>query len=170
MKNKVLFIAICVVVALTSCQKKGLNLFQGDYSYKTSGSVTITEVPTENDSVSMSFGVDLNNEIGHLEIVTLDKKNDSVLVVMNAMGGKVNVACARVENDKIHFADFPKKLQIISLNPSLELECDVSVRAEGSMYNGNTLLVRMVYEGTCRIVNKEFAIYGADITMAATRN
>ena len=57
-----LFIAICVVVALTSCQKKGLNLFQGDYSYKTSGSVTITEVPTENDSVSMSFGVDLNNE------------------------------------------------------------------------------------------------------------
>ncbi len=170
MKNSVLSIALLTLLALTSCQKKGLGLFQGDYSYKTSGSVMFTEIVAENDSVPLSFGVNLNNEIGHLEIATLDKKNDSVLVVMNALGGKVTVVHARVEGDKIRFADFPKKIQIISFDPILDLESQVTVHAEGNMYDGNTMLVRMVYEGTCCIMDKNFTIYGTDITMAAKRN
>ncbi len=170
MKNIMLAIALFALMALASCQNKGLNLFQGDYSYKTSGSVTFTEVPIEGDSMLVSFGVNLQNEIGHLEIATLDKRNDSVLVVMNALGGKVDVARAHVENDKIRFADFRKKLRIVNLDPSLDFECQVTVHAEGSMYDGNLLLVRMIYEGEYQIINKTFAVYGSEITMTATRN
>ncbi len=170
MKNSVSTIALFALLALASCQNKGLNLFQGDYSYKTSGSVTFTELPADGDSVLMSFGINLQNEIGHLEIVTLDKKNDSVLVVMNALGGKVEVVRARVENDKIRFADFQKKLRVVNLDPSLDFECPVTVHAEGSMYDRNLLLVRMIYEGEYQIMDKTFAVCGSDITMTATRN
>lgn len=170
MKKRVLFIATIALLMFASCQKKGLGLFQGDYSYKTSGSVTFTDITAKNDSVPFSFSVNLQNEIGRLEIATLDKKNDSVLVMMNAMAGKVTVARAHVENNKIHFADFPKKIQIVNINPSLDLECEVVVHAEGTMYNGNTLLVEMVYEGEYQIMNRSFSIFGSDIKLMATRN
>ena len=41
-----LLFVICALLALASCQKKNAPLFRGDYSFKTSGSVTLDEIVT----------------------------------------------------------------------------------------------------------------------------
>ena len=170
MKKPFLPIAFLMLLVLTSCQKKGVRLFQGDYSYKTSGSVTVAETASENTTTPLAFGINLKNELGHLEIVNLDKENDSVLVVMNAMGGNVDVARAHTEDDRIRFADFTKKLHVVNLDLSLDFECPVTVHAEGNIYDGNLLLLKMQYEGEYAIMNKVYAIRGTDITLTAQRN
>ena len=69
--KRIIPILFCCLMALTSCQKKNAPLFRGDYSFKTSGSVTLDEINAEDEPAS--FTVSLPNEIGQLEISALDK-------------------------------------------------------------------------------------------------
>ena len=128
------------MLALASCQKKNAPLFRGDYSFKTSGSVTLNEIDAEDEPAS--FTVSLPNEIGQLEISALDNGKDSVLVVMNTMGGEVVVTHAFCKDNEIFLRDF----------------------------EDNTLILNMVYEGEAETNDRSFKIYGDDIRMAATRN
>ena len=105
--KRILFILICGLFAFTSCQKRGMNLFRGDYSFKTSGSVTLDEIVT-NGEEGDSFTVSLPNEIGQLEISVLGNEKDSVVVVMNTMGGEVVVTHALCQDNKIFLRDFTK--------------------------------------------------------------
>ena len=141
-------ILFCALLALASCQKKNAPLFRGDYSFKTSGSVTLNEINAEDEPAS--FTVNLPNEIGQLEIKDLDNGKDSVLVVMNTMGGEVVV--------------------LLLTGDSITLKNDLRVHASGQMYEDNTLILNMTYEGEAETNERSFKIYGDDIRMAAIRN
>ena len=155
-------------MALTSCQKKNAPLFRGDYSFKTSGSVTLDEIVTEGGTGD-SFTVSLPNEIGQLEISALDNGKDSVLVVMNTMGGEVVVTHALCQDNKIFLHDF-KKNTLLFTSDSLTLKNDLRVHASGQMYEDNTLILNMTYEGEAEADDRSFKIYGNDIHMVANRN
>ena len=162
------------MLALASCQKKNAPLFRGDYSFKTSGSVTLNEIDAEDEPAS--FTVSLPNEIGQLEISALDNGKDSVLVVMNTMGGEVVVTHAFCKDNEIFLRDF-KKNTLLFTGDSLTLKNDLHVHASGQMYEDNTLILEdntlilnMVYEGEAETNDRSFKIYGDDIRMAATRN
>ncbi|MBR7022448.1 MAG: hypothetical protein IKI09_03115, partial [Bacteroidales bacterium] len=107
MKIRPILIILCALMALSSCQKKNAPLFRGDYSFKTSGSVTLEEIVPQGET-GETFTVGLPNEIGQLEISTLDNCKDSVLVVMNTMGGEVVVAHALCKDNEIFLRDFKK--------------------------------------------------------------
>ena len=165
MKKTIVF--LCCLMALASCQKKNAPLFRGDYSFKTSGSVTLDEIVTEGEPAS--YTVSLPNEIGQLEIKDLDNGKDSVLVVMNTMGGEVVVTHAFCKDNKIFLCDF-KKNTLLFTGDSLTLKNELRVSATGQMYEDNTLILNMVYEGEAESNERTFKIYGDDIRMAATRN
>ena len=156
------------MLALASCQKKNAPLFRGDYSFKTSGSVTLDEIVTEGGTGD-SFTASLPNEIGQLEISALDNGKDSVLVVMNTMGGEVVVTHAFCKDNEIFLRDF-KKNTLLFTGDSLTLKNDLRVKASGQMYEDNTLILNMVYEGEAETNDRSFKIYGDDIRMAAIRN
>ena len=158
---------ICCLMALASCQKKNAPLFRGDYSFKTSGSVTLDEIDPEDEPVS--YTVSLPNEIGQLEIKDLDNGKDSVLVVMNTMGGEVVVTHAFCKDNEIFLRDF-KKNTLLFTGDSLTLKNDLRVKASGQMYENNTLILNMTYEGEAETNERNFKVYGDDIRMAATRN
>ena len=160
-------ILFCALLALASCQKKNAPLFRGDYSFKTSGSVTLNEINAEDEPAS--FTVNLPNEIGQLEISTLDNGKDSVLVVMNTMGGEVVVTHALCQDNKIFLRDF-KKNTLLLTGDSITLKNDLRVHASGQMYEDNTLILNMTYEGEAETNERNFKIYGDDIRMAAIRN
>ena len=164
--NPLLFV-ICALLALASCQKKNAPLFRGDYSFKTSGSVTLNEINTEDEPAS--FTVNLPNEIGQLEIKDLDNGKDSVLVVMNIMGGEVVVTHALCQDNKIFLRDF-KKNTLLFTGDSITLKNELRVKASGQMYEDNTLILNMTYEGEAETNERSFKIYGDDIRMAAIRN
>ena len=116
--KKTIIIAVLALLALTACQKKNAPLFRGDYSFKTSGSVTLDEIDPQDEPVS--YTVSLPNEIGQLEISDLDNGKDSVLVVMNTMGGEVVITHALCKDNEIFLRDF-KKNTLLFTGDSLTL-------------------------------------------------
>ena len=155
-------------MALASCQKKNSPLFRGDYSFKTSGSVTLEEIVPQGKT-GETFTVGLPNEIGQLEISTLDNGKDSVLVVMNTMGGEVVVTHAFCKDNEIFLRDF-KKNTLLFTGDTITLKNEVRVHATGQMYEDNTLILNMTYDGEAATNNRDFKIHGDDIRMAAIRN
>ena len=116
-----------------------------------------------------SYTVSLPNEIGQLEISDLGNGKDSVLVVMNTMGGEVVVTHAYCKNNEIFLKDFTKNTLLFT-GDSLTLKNDLRVHATGQMYEDNTLILNMVYEGEAETNERSFKVYGDDIRMAAIRN
>ena len=162
-----LLFVICCLMALASCQKKNAPLFRGDYSFKTSGSVTLDEIDAEDEPAS--YTVSLPNEIGQLEISDLGNGKDSVLMVMNTMGGEVVVTHAFCKDNEIFLRDF-KKNTLLFTGDSLTLKNDLRVHASGQMYENNTIILNMTYEGESESSERSFKVYGDDIRMAAIRN
>ena len=161
---------ICCLMALTACQKKNAPLFRGDYSFKTSGSVTLDEIVAEGDTDEpASYTVGLPNEIGQLEISDLDNGKDSVLVVMNTMGGEVVVTHAFCKDNEIFLKDFTKNTLLFT-GDSLTLRNEVRVQASGRMYEDNTLILNMIYDGEAETSERLFSIHGDNIRMAGIRN
>lgn len=166
--KRIIPIVICALMALASCQKKNAPLFRGDYSFKTSGSVTLEEIVPQGET-GETFTVGLPNEIGQLEISTLDNGKDSVLVVMNTMGGEVVVTHAFCKDNEIFLRDF-KKNTLLLTGDSLTLKNDLRVKATGRMYEDNTLILNMIYDGEAERNERSFKVFGDDIRMAAIRN
>ena len=154
-------------MSLASCQKSGTNLFRGDYSFKTSGSVTLNEIDPEGEPAT--YTISLPNEIGQLEISDLGNGKDSLLVVMNTMGGEVVVTHALCKDDEIFLRDF-KKNTLLFTGDSLTLKNDLCVKATGRMYENNTLILNMTYEGQAETNERSFKVFGDDIRLAAMRN
>ena len=170
MKRTSILLAICFLMALASCQKKNAPLFRGDYSFKTSGTVTLDEIVAEGETTEpVSYSVSLPNEIGQLEISDLGNVKDSVLVVMNTMGGEVIVTHAFCQDNEIFLKDFTKNTLLFT-GDSITLKNEVRVSATGQMYENNTLIINMIYEGEAETNERSFEIYGDNIRMAATRN
>ncbi len=163
-----LLFVICALMALASCQKKNAPLFRGDYSFKTSGSVTLDEIVT-NGEEGDSFTVSLPNEIGQLEISVLGNEKDSVVVVMNTMGGEVVVTHALCQDNKIFLRDFTKNTLLFT-GDSISLKNEVRVSASGQMFEDNTLIINMIYDGEAETNERNFKIHGDNIRMAAIRN
>lgn len=166
--KRIIFILFFALMALASCQKKNAPLFRGDYSFKTSGSVTLEEIVPQGET-GETFTVGLPNEIGQLEISTLDNGKDSVLVVMNTMGGEVVVTHAFCKDNEIFLRDF-KKNTLLLTGDSLTLKNDLRVKATGRMYEDNTLILNMIYDGEAERNERSFKVFGDDIRMAAIRN
>ena len=164
--KRIIPILFCALIALASCQKKNAPLFRGDYSFKTSGSVTLNEIVTDEPA---SYTVGLPNEIGQLEISELGNGKDSVLVVMNTMGGEVVVTHAFCKDNEIFLKDFTKNTLLFT-GDSLTLKNDLRVHATGQMYEDNTLILNMIYEGEAETNERSFKVYGDNIRMAAIRN
>ena len=165
--KRIIFVLNLGLVAFTSCQKKNAPLFRGDYSFKTSGSVTLDEIDPEDEPVS--YTVSLPNEIGQLEISDLDNGKDSVLVVMNTMGGEVVVTHAFCDGNEIYLKDFTKNTLLFT-GDSITLKNEVRVQASGQMYEDNTIILNMIYDGEAETAERSFTIHGDNIRMAAIRN
>ena len=168
MKIRPILIILCALMALASCQKKNAPLFRGDYSFKTSGSVTLEEIVPQGET-GETFTVGLPNEIGQLEISDLGNGKDSVLVVMNTMGGEVVVAHALCKENEIFLRDF-KKNTLLFTGDTITLKNEVRVHATGQMYEDNTLILNMIYDGEAERNERSFKVFGDDIRMAAIRN
>jgi hypothetical protein len=168
--KKLLLIMLCGLLALSACQKRGMHLFRGDYSFKTSGSVVLDEIMAEGDTDEpATYTVSLPNEIGQLEISDLDNGKDSVMVVMNTMGGEVVVTHAFCDGNEIFLKDFTKNTLLFT-GDSITLKNEVHVQASGQMYEDNTIILNMIYDGEAETSERNFKIHGDNIRMAAIRN
>lgn len=147
MKRKISNISIgllvpLMVLALAGCQKEGVKLFLGDYSYKTSGVVLV-------DSGGVAYTCKLPDKIGHISIVELSK--DSVLIIKNEMMGEVQTLPAKVVGDSIFISSCVKQLSFPKSDTghieSAKWIIHVS-GGKGRMYDKNTITFVENYQGT----------------------
>ena len=165
--KKIIPFLLCALVVLASCQKKNTSLFRGDYSFKTSGNITDKRA---NVSDPAEFNIKLSNEIGQLQIASLDKRTDSLVVVMNYLNGDVVVTHAHCQGQNITFKEFKHNFMRVSIDGNIDMLCEVNIKAEGTMYDENTLVLDMTYEGVAGVGSLKYDLYGDNVKMVATRN
>ena len=88
---------------------------------------------------------------------------------MNTMGGEVVVTHAFCSGNEIFLRDF-KKNTLLFTGDSITLKNELRVKASGQMYEDNTLILNMIYEGEAETNERSFKVFGDDIRMAAMRN
>lgn len=171
MKKVVFFIALSCVFLFSACSKSGIKSFRGDYSFKTSGSVTIQRVTLPFDTITPpAITFSLPNEIGQLEITTLDKEHDSVLMVMNYLNNEVVVAQGCCKDNELIMKSFTRDALNFNVDSDLSFKAPVKVRAHGRLYDEDLLIIDMSYSGIAMVGPLYYHIEGDDIKMVANRN
>ena len=154
MKNikKTLLLMIGIII-FSSCKKEGSELFEGNYTYNTSGEVTVT---TDNSS----YPVKLNNRTGQMQIIAMDDEN-RVMIIKTSLTGNVSKGYATISGDEITFE--PNTFsENITLN-YLTGTTTVTNNATGKIYDDNTIVINEIYDGT-------FAGYENALSVTGTVN
>lgn len=172
--KKILPILICFLVAMTSCHKSGVNLFSGDYSFKTSGEISIKAqaiIDSININIPAEFNANLSNEIGQLNISVSDKESNEVVVVINYLNGDVVVTTGTCDGNHIELDEFRRNTLPASINTSLTISSTyITVGGSGQMYDDNMIVFDMKYKGTVKIGSVTYNLTDKNIKMVAYRN
>ena len=169
MKNTCLLLIL--LLALTSCHKSGVSLFEGNYSFKTSGEISITaegQIDSTDINIPASLDVSLANDVGQLNISAAEKKNDKVVVVMNYLNGDVVVTSGTCDGNTIELDPFQRNVLPVSAS-SLFTNFSILVSGTGQMYD-DMIIFDMTYKGKANIGTVSYKIKEKDVKMVAYRN
>lgn len=149
---------------LSSCQKEGVKVFKGDYTYKTSGEVTVSIGGIPNP-------VKLLNQTGQMDIIDIGE-DDRVMVVKTSLTGNVTSGYATIDGDQITFdpVTFTETLILVVENGT----ATITSRATGKIYDGNKIIINETYDGTFAgqgaYLNVTGTISGDSVLTVAERN
>lgn len=149
-------------MAVTSCDdSRAVRLAQGDYSYKTSGTVLIGQET-----------VALTDEQGQMEVISL-QDGDSVILTMNALGGPAYSARGAIDREgNVTINPYFRQMEIrfdttrLLSWPEREL-FDVIVSGHGRRYD-NTIILELKLDGRSTESNHE--LHSDRVTTIAKRN
>lgn len=164
-KIKIMVPLIMVCLLLASCKKEGVKVFEGEYTYKTSGNVVVTINGT-------NIPVSLINHTGQLDIIDIGE-DDKVQIVKTSLEGNVSTYNATINDDEIGF-DPTTFSEIIVLGTSGAYGTGIiTSKATGKIYNKNTIIINEVYQGTyigSDSLHTMGTIYGDNVLTVADRN
>ena len=181
------------ILALASCEKQGIDRFRGNYSFKTSGSITVvrdpefiydttyvlrdgaidTVVTEHSDPMTLS----LTNEMGQMDITVVDAKENGMVVTMNVTGGDMVVYYASAEGKDLVLDEAHRHISLFTpvadgqdeefgLRPVVS---DVTVTGGGQKYD-NIILLDLRYEGDFWANDRLYHITDCDIVCRAKLN
>lgn len=166
MKNTCLFnavLAAAIAVALCACAKVGISLFQGEYSFKSSGSI---EVQGEDCNYTLKTA----NEIGQIHIN--QAYDGTVKVSMNVIGGGVTVFDARVSDTAIILVS---RTRTVHLSPELGPDFLTGFDAELTMggigrKSGKDIIFDFEYSGKVDALLIKGTVTRSSVECVASRN
>ena len=172
--KKIVFVLLLATTAtfFSSCHKNGVKLFAGDYSFKTSGEVSIiTEAVIDSNDIVIPavLNVDLTNDIGQLNISVSDKENDEVIVVINYLNSDVTVTTGTCDGNTIELDEFERDVLPVSVT-SLFTNYSIKASATGQIYNDNMIVFDMNYYGKATTGSVTYTIMDKDAKLVAYRN
>ena len=160
MKQTTVLLALLAIL-LVSCQNDA-KLFSGSYSYKTSGKVILQSGTNE-------ANYQLTNKIGQLKVITIKStNNDSVLLVMNEMGGSIVTLRAKVLEDSIFITPYTRSTFLL-LGDSIQGNFTINITGNGIMYD-KFIILNEIYDGKLDNDSTETTIHGDNILTVAERN
>ena len=164
--KRTLFAAALAVAAFCSCTKEGTEIFEGYYSYKLSGEITLTQIVDETDTVTVPevLTLSLTPEAGQMNILTRDKDGGEMVVTMNAMGGGVTTFDAKVEDGKLILPGTDKHFSSELMNLKL------NISGEGSKLSDMVLMDFVAAETEISRLGKNYTLTDSKLTCVATSN
>ena len=134
-----------VTLSLCSCSREGTSFLRGDYSFKTSGTISVTRDPScrlDTSFVTVTVPVEgqvlpeiridtvvtvhddtlrlvIDNESGQMNIAEIDRKTGEMLVTMNISGGGVLAFRAVAEGNSLEISPFQRFMTLVSGSQSI---------------------------------------------------
>lgn len=160
------------LIVLGSCEKEGVDLYQGYYSYKLSGSVTVektlieaAEIPDTEAPEPVEAKLALISENGQMNV--LKKGADSLIITMNAIGGDVLVLDACVKDNDLEISEFSRIVKVEDGSRSISLNCTAS--GSGKKYD-EIIILEFSYLGEGSSTLYDYSIKSSSVKCVAKLN
>lgn len=161
--------------ALTSCEKAGVDLYEGFYSYKLSGTVTVDKLLIENIDLPetepaepaepVEATLTLISESGQMNV--LKKGADSLIITMNAIGGDVLVIDACVKGNDLEISEFSRIVKVEDGSRTVSLNCTGS--GSGKKYD-DVIIMDLSYLGDGSSTLYDYTIKSSSVKCVAKVN
>lgn len=179
MKMKPFVAALAVVVSLMSlisCEKEGVKLFDGNYSFKTSGILTVerTAKVSESDASAgildipdgnRTFRLALTSESGQMNVIKTE--DNSVIVTMNVVGGDAFVFSGKAEGKVLTLDPAVRFLSFRDGANTVTLEITVSGTAEK---HDDVAIFTLEYTGGGETTLYDYKILASEVKCVAKLN
>ena len=163
------------LIALTSCEKEGVEMYEGFYSYKLSGTVTVDKLLIENIDLPetepaepaepVEATLPLISESGQMNV--LKKGADSLIITMNAIGGDVLVIDACVKGNDLEISEFSRVVKVEDGSRTVSLNCTVS--GSGKKYD-DVIIMDLGYLGQGSSTLYDYSIKSSSVKCVAKVN
>lgn len=179
MKKYLLFAAVATMALFSSCTKEGPRIFTGNYSFKTSGTLTLQ---ADTSATAPTFTAKLVTEQGQMDIV--GTSGDKVALTMNISGGSLVILDATAQADSLVIASQTRDISVIfsgtqaeSDNPLIslgdklpgEISATASVEGVAKRYS-DIILFDLKYSGTITKDDITYNIVDSNIDSRAKLN
>lgn len=179
MKMKPFVAALAVVVSLMSlisCEKEGVKLFDGNYSFKTSGILTVerTAKVSESDASAgildipdgnRTFRLALTSESGQMNVIKTG--DNSVIVTMNVVGGDAFVFSGKAEGKVLTLDPAVRFVSFRDGANTASLEITVSGTAEK---HDDVAIFTLEYTGGGETTLYDYKILASEVKCVAKLN
>ena len=179
MKMKPFVAALAVVaslMSLISCEKEGVKLFDGNYSFKTSGILTIerTAKVSESDASAgildipdgnRTFRLALTSESGQMNVIKTG--DNSVIVTMNVVGGDAFVFSGKAEGKVLTLDPAVRFVSFRDGANTVSLEITVSGTAEK---HDDVAVFTLEYTGGGETTLYDYKILASEVKCVAKLN
>lgn len=177
MKPFVAALAVVVsLMSLISCEKEGVKLFDGNYSFKTSGILTIerTAKVSESDASAeildipdgnRTFRLALTSESGQMNVIKTG--DNSVIVTMNVVGGDAFVFSGKAEGKVLTLDPAVRFLSFRDGANTVSLEITVSGTAEK---HDDVAIFTLEYTGGGETTLYDYKILASEVKCVAKLN
>ena len=172
-------LGLCLaLIAITSCEKEGVDLYEGFYSYKLSGTLTLdkqlietaelpdggTSEPSE-PSEPQEVTLHLISESGQMNV--LKTSADSLIITMNAIGGDVLVIDALVNGNDLEICEFSRMAKVEDGSRSVSLNCTAS--GSGKKYD-DVIILDFIYSGSGSSTLYDYTVKSSSVKCVAKVN
>lgn len=179
MKMKPFVAALAVVaslMSLISCEKEGVKLFDGNYSFKTSGILTVerTAKVSESDASAgildipdgnRTFRLALTSESGQMNVIKTG--DNSVIVTMNVVGGDAFVFSGKAEGKVLTLDPAVRFVSFRDGASTVSLEITVSGTAEK---HDDVAVFTLEYTGGGETTLYDYKILASEVKCVAKLN
>ena len=159
-----------IILSCVSCSKQGVKQFQGYYSYKTSGSITLTAT-TDASEGSLSgpdiLTWELESETGQLNIVTRSAKEGTMLLTTSPINGGVRTYEMHLKDSRLVSEKQAIALKFKGLTSGTEHNLEVSLDAEKV---GDIVLILHNVSGTASYMGRDYTVSSSEIKTVGKEN
>lgn len=138
-----IFAAAMMVCAAASCSKEGAELFEGSWSFKTSGTVSLVPVGPDGTPLAEAVTLPLKSESGQMTVVGTG--DDEMILTMNIIAGDVYVFDAEAHEDEFVLEAEPKVVGV-TVSADETVYAAVQASGEGERY-GDMIIIEWDYTG-----------------------